>query len=997
MSIRLLEQKGEILGRIIGNALVFKCISKIPKLTKYGINNLFKDSGSLLEAFTDGTFSATQVINKVDKKLKAHILQKTGLNSAIEIPKTAIWDEFWKNVKEYKKPYTKGGVIEATVLHAGVEEGFFAENFYYRPEENSSTADYISACGKRMDIKSEMSQVTDNLGKTFNTFDIDRIAIKLGKDLKKGEITLFNGANLKRHHLMEVINKAKEMVTEETRHLIQFCFTQQNIADLAAEGFTLPRMVKDANASPIKFAFYQLDANQIAPMKIFREILKVTPLPELAAVIQGFREVLKDLYTDTVQEKSSSSISKNQLQDIPSSADHSDGEKEAPYTPNIPTDSNTPPNDPPSNRPSNLLLSCLTDIEYDGLTFRKMIEKAKEERFKKMVKYLSNQKNIYTPKTHKEQMELQIQNTQIAYNQVAEQIKEIEFREANLARITVGTSQSLFIAENATRRNLNDMQKRNLWKVAYQAFPEIKKLLDEQIKDVVSTAMKSLGTFVRGSSMVSRIKLLNLQIAGWIGDSFENFKLDIAQCYFDKYGKLKLDADIKTATELTAKFFRSISFDKAQYQNYINQAEKLNHYSLKRCMETELEALQPGKPFQGYYSRQNEEWWNTGLFQYWLNFGYNGIMDRISNHKFNSDLPSVINFCSRGQFLFANSIITTQEDIADQKFLRNIYNYFYSKAYNRDGILKIYENDPFLREKALAKTLAVSKSDITIQDRLNNILALRHLMKERIAEAYNISPIDRPLEVDIILYMLVTFKLSRGDDPLVTFAVDPTYSKIINYFFNKSGEVKTLDGFLKGNEDAFSETIFSKFFSSNSGFVHQFLTTRTVLNRKNIDKTIVTKLLKYLQEAVKSNDNFIKETYIQIYNNIIRLLLEDKVKTVESFGNIMFIDHSFKTQKTANHKTILYLVKCCTECFIRYNEFDGEKYTLLKSLFQKINELFTLNKNFNNLLKVESDLSAILEMFKIDRSIIELPQEVNPIHDFLYKNNDLTDVIEKLK
>lgn len=90
------EQKGEILGRIIGNALVFKCISKIPKLTKYGINNLFKDSGSLLEAFTDGTFSATQVINKVDKKLKAHILQKTGLNSAIEIPKTAIWDEFWK-------------------------------------------------------------------------------------------------------------------------------------------------------------------------------------------------------------------------------------------------------------------------------------------------------------------------------------------------------------------------------------------------------------------------------------------------------------------------------------------------------------------------------------------------------------------------------------------------------------------------------------------------------------------------------------------------------------------------------------------------------------------------------------------------------------------------------------------------------------------------------------------------------------------------------------
>jgi len=983
------EQKGEIVGRMIGDALVFKFISKLPKITKYGMQNLVRDSEVLISSLADGTFSAAKSINIIEESIKNGIASRIGFRGITEIPKTLLFKEYLKLAQEFERPLNQGAFEEAFIANAGMEEGFF-EEILVRPQENGSSIDFITANSKkRIDIKSHRSTFTNPQGKTYKKFNIEKIKKKLEKDLARKEITLFNTSQLNKTDLVTLMETVKAITPELERHLVHYCFNEQNILDLASEGIKLPRMIKDAKTSPIGFAFYQLNADQITPFQMMQEILKVTPVPELAAVIKNLKETTHGLYLGTISSDSDSTIIP---QDSIVDTDESWREKEDPAA----TTTINKPSDPPPYQPSNLLLAHLTDIEYEGLTFKKMINKAKEERFKRMVKELSNRAYTYSPKTHKEDIDLQIQNTEIAFNRVADLVSDIQARNSKLLKIRVGTSQSLMIADTIKQKDLKLIQKINTWDTAYNYFPEIKKLIDNEITMAIFMITKSLKQNFTGQSMVARLNLFNLKISGWIGDAFENFKLDIAQCYFDSDGKLKKDADLDTASKLTAKFFRSISYDRASYEKYRNHAEKHNLWLLKRCMDEELKSVSPDQKIQIYYNRQKEQLLYSGFIQVWWGLGYNGITDRIFNNQFNKTFLSCINYCTRDQFPLANQMIQSQKNEDDKNFLRNIYKHFYVRAYNEQGILRIYERDPFIYHKTLAAALAKVPQDTSIQDRINTILSLRDLMKERLANIYKISSVDRPLEVDHILYMLVTFKLGSGADPLVTFAADPIYSKIINYFFNKDGKEKNLDGFVSGEDNVYSETILHKFFASNPGFFREKVDINILINKLE-DKAIIMKLFKYLEQAAKSDNDFIKESYRSIFKTIARMLREDKIDMVNSLGNFMFISQPIGIQTSENYKRILYLARECFRCFINYNRFDGKKFILLKTLFQKINELFTSNY-LNCASKVDEDLSTIFDIFKIDVATIEQPSnEFNPINEILkLDDSELSTIIANL-
>jgi len=305
------EDTGHVAGAIVMDAFLAYLASKIlrsacriPILINIALKNLKYDFPALMETIMAETQGTTRILSKIEKLRETEILKQFQKLPGIAIPEQASAKAFCILAEE-AGVLNANKIREALLAYTAEAEGFFPP----LSRQDNPLIDFTSKCGLEIDFKSPKSPFKTIQGQIAKkTFRLDKLMEKLEVDLGRGHITVFDATELNKIDLMKLYSRVKEVVPESQRHLVSFCFNKENIADFAAEGVTLPRMVKDPNLSPIQFGFYRSDANPLAPIQALKDILNVHPGLVQASALISFNENLKTLYPEIYEKNQSKDI-----------------------------------------------------------------------------------------------------------------------------------------------------------------------------------------------------------------------------------------------------------------------------------------------------------------------------------------------------------------------------------------------------------------------------------------------------------------------------------------------------------------------------------------------------------------------------------------------------------------------------------------------------------------------------------------------------------------
>jgi len=528
----------------------------------------------------------------------------------------------------------------------------------------------------------------------------------------------------------------------------------------------------------------------------------------------------------------------------------------------------------------------------------------------------------------------------------------------------------------------------------YKNIPNYKAYVDQQTKIISKLLMDAMKASSPAKTMLARLNLFKLNIPGWWGKRFENFKLDIAPFLFDSNGKLRTEPDMEAVSELVGKFFRVISYHKEHTRTYARKAEKRGLTSLKNYIHV-----------HGIFKEFNLMYYGTERRDFWRNFefGYDNMLNKITDNTFNKMFEFLINRFKNGQFRLAGLCISSLKDEQDKETLIAIYKYFHNLVHNQYGVFRNLTNDPFYKKLSVEELKRVGKNQ-QLQNKVNRDLSIRYAIKQKIETDYKIEKKDRPTEVDWILYRLVDFTINGDDHPLEKLGCDPVYSKFVDYFFQKNDTVKSFQEFITYYDNILNPSEIDDFFKEHWDL-------KIVLYRIKLwlplikDKGIAMKIFHYLKNSLKAEKS-IAFLYQSIGSHMGLLLMNRQQESLlTNLGNIIFIDNHITPEQTENHKKILYIVRECLKG-LKDIKSDTVQFDLISAVFARINDLFNLNKDVECQFQVERDLLQLFEILGVsDPALItELIDSVQnntfALFDFLFKKHaidDLKNIIQKLK